>query len=355
MLRQARLRLGISLHEVEDATKIRPRYLADLERESFDALPAVYMQGSLKTYANFLGLDGEYMVRELKRRQEVSAEESTVSIDERLPREARWRLAFPGISGAGGTEPQDGTSPMWTVSLRWYMIPVLLLTLILAGTFVVIALAGEVGRLAISPVREPTLSLPQVYQVAERETTSHPSRRREGGHVNKEQDKSQDSKSAERPKAAEPARKNTGADRSQKPTAAVLVKASSSASPEPVVSAKPSPKPRPMREPDPDAPASARSKPTPQPSAEPAVAPTGGGGGEGANRSVTTGRGSEKIVVRTGRVRVSIPDTPSGIGPAKGWRTGGEVSSPEIPPLPPSSPRSPRIRGHQPAPATTPR
>src|ERR687894_2848763 len=68
-LELARKEQGLSLHQVEQETKIRTRYLRELERENFDVLPAVYVQGSLKTYANFLHLDGEALTRELRRRQ----------------------------------------------------------------------------------------------------------------------------------------------------------------------------------------------------------------------------------------------------------------------------------------------
>lgn len=67
-LKKARLQRGVSLEEVEQATKIRIRYLEALEREEYDALPAaVYVQGFLKTYANYLGLDGEAISQEFKR------------------------------------------------------------------------------------------------------------------------------------------------------------------------------------------------------------------------------------------------------------------------------------------------
>lgn len=69
-LERARNERGLSLQEVEQATKIRKRYLSGLEQEDFGALPdTVYVQGFLKTYANFLGLDGEELSNELKRRR----------------------------------------------------------------------------------------------------------------------------------------------------------------------------------------------------------------------------------------------------------------------------------------------
>ena len=66
-LRSAREKRGLSLEEVERATKIRIRYLEGLEREEYDMLPArIYARGFLKTYANFLGFDGETLSRELE-------------------------------------------------------------------------------------------------------------------------------------------------------------------------------------------------------------------------------------------------------------------------------------------------
>ncbi|CAN5636622.1 hypothetical protein BH20ACT10_BH20ACT10_04160 [soil metagenome] len=70
VLERARAERGLSLQDVENATKIRKRYLTGLEREDFSSLPdTVYVQGFLKTYANFLGLDGEELARDLKNRR----------------------------------------------------------------------------------------------------------------------------------------------------------------------------------------------------------------------------------------------------------------------------------------------
>jgi cytoskeletal protein RodZ len=65
-LEGARKSRGLTLWQVEQETRIRSRYLRDLERENFGVLPAVYVLGSLKTYADFLGLDGAALSRQLK-------------------------------------------------------------------------------------------------------------------------------------------------------------------------------------------------------------------------------------------------------------------------------------------------
>jgi len=59
-LREARVRQGLDFPQAELATKIRAKYLRALEEEQFDVLPAeTYVRGFLRTYADFLGLDGQ--------------------------------------------------------------------------------------------------------------------------------------------------------------------------------------------------------------------------------------------------------------------------------------------------------
>jgi hypothetical protein len=74
-LREARVRQQLELGEVELATKIRARYLRALEEESFEALPAqTYVKGFLRTYADYLGLDGQLYVDEFNSRYGTEGE-----------------------------------------------------------------------------------------------------------------------------------------------------------------------------------------------------------------------------------------------------------------------------------------
>jgi hypothetical protein len=64
-LRDARLRRGLALDDAADATLIRGRYLEALEQERFELLPeGLYRRSFLRAYAEYLGLDGEVMLRE---------------------------------------------------------------------------------------------------------------------------------------------------------------------------------------------------------------------------------------------------------------------------------------------------
>jgi cytoskeleton protein RodZ len=68
-LREARLRRGIEFAQVEQATKIRGKYLRALEDEQFEVLPSdTYVKGFLRTYADHLGLDGQLYVDEYNSR-----------------------------------------------------------------------------------------------------------------------------------------------------------------------------------------------------------------------------------------------------------------------------------------------
>lgn len=62
-LRERRMALKIDVHEVEEATKIRAKYLRALENEEYDLLPGnAYVKSFLRTYAEYLGLDSRALV-----------------------------------------------------------------------------------------------------------------------------------------------------------------------------------------------------------------------------------------------------------------------------------------------------
>jgi cytoskeletal protein RodZ len=74
-LRDARVRQSLDFPELEQITKIRPKYLRALEDERFDLLPApTYVRGFLRSYAEALGLDGQPFVDEFNSRFAIDEE-----------------------------------------------------------------------------------------------------------------------------------------------------------------------------------------------------------------------------------------------------------------------------------------
>ncbi len=66
-LRDARMRRGLDVADVEDRTKIRAKYLRALEGEEWDQLPGpTFVRTFLRTYAEVVGLDPALLIEEYR-------------------------------------------------------------------------------------------------------------------------------------------------------------------------------------------------------------------------------------------------------------------------------------------------
>ncbi len=99
-LRAERERQGRSLDEVYRATHITVRYLESLETGAFEAIPGeVYLKGFLRRYAQFLGLDGEELVRRYQDRRAQDGEAARESTPRRPAQTAREGWTRTGDRG----------------------------------------------------------------------------------------------------------------------------------------------------------------------------------------------------------------------------------------------------------------
>src|SRR5579862_3125223 len=127
-LREARIRQGLDYPQVELATKIRAKYIRALEEEEFEMLPSTtYIKGFMRSYADFLGLDGQIYVDEYNSRHVVDGFDD---MPQRRPRVRRDRpierkvvlLTLAGIAAvtalviaawnSGGAGPSTSTPPV---------------------------------------------------------------------------------------------------------------------------------------------------------------------------------------------------------------------------------------------------
>jgi hypothetical protein len=100
-LREARTRRGLSSADVQKAIRIRERYLTALEEEKWDLLPGdAYAKGFLRTYAEFLGLDGDLYVDEWNSRCAHPDEVAPAPAPEPAARSRRLGLLRPVLVGA---------------------------------------------------------------------------------------------------------------------------------------------------------------------------------------------------------------------------------------------------------------
>ncbi len=108
-LREARIRRGLTIAEVEAITKIRGRYLQALEENDFEVIPGpAIVKGFLRTYAVLLKLDADALIAEYRSTYEppdrdeannVRAEATTrtpsrVSRQERRTRKKRLQRGY---------------------------------------------------------------------------------------------------------------------------------------------------------------------------------------------------------------------------------------------------------------------
>jgi len=101
-LREARLRQGFELPRAEADTKIRAKYLRALEEEHFEVLPGeTYVKGFLRTYSEYLGLDGQLYVDEYNSRFAREEEFPVQSPAARQPRARRMESNFVVVALAG--------------------------------------------------------------------------------------------------------------------------------------------------------------------------------------------------------------------------------------------------------------
>jgi len=127
-LREARMRARIDITEVEQATKIRAKYLRALENEEWSLLPGpIFIKSFLREYADFLGLDSRTLVEEYKLRYDRPSEAELAPLSPRLGRERR------GSGGVGYRAPR--------VAPRW-----LIVGGAIAAILALLALIGSIGN-----------------------------------------------------------------------------------------------------------------------------------------------------------------------------------------------------------------
>ena len=132
-LREARLKRNLTPADVQKAIRIRDRYLQALEEERWELLPGdAYVKGFLRTYADYLGLDGNLYVEEYNSRFARPDEPQLVP--------ERFARSGTGFGGVGFLRP---------------LIVVAVIVAIVAG-LAAWQLSGSDGKHALPPPTTPT-------------------------------------------------------------------------------------------------------------------------------------------------------------------------------------------------------
>ena len=101
ILRERRMALKIDVHDVEEATKIRAKYLRALENEEYNLLPGnAYVKSFLRTYADYLDLDSRALVDQYRALGPQQEDEPMVYVPKQETRRRvspRWLLVLAVI------------------------------------------------------------------------------------------------------------------------------------------------------------------------------------------------------------------------------------------------------------------
>jgi hypothetical protein len=136
-LREARMRARIDITEVEEATKIRAKYLRAIENEEWNLLPgSTFVKSFLREYADYLGLDARLLVEEYKLRYDRPSEHELAPLAPNLGRRERRR----GGVGSGGGRFRGGSGAGSAIAPRWVITGGLVLLLLVA-----LGLVGSLG------------------------------------------------------------------------------------------------------------------------------------------------------------------------------------------------------------------
>jgi cytoskeleton protein RodZ len=176
-LRDARTRQGIDFPELEQRTKIRPKYLRALEDERFDILPApTYVRGFLRSYAEALGLEPQPFVDEYNSRFTIDEEDYAIQTRrvptrrvDRTGRESRiavvallgiaivtalviaaWRFGGPNAEKVPGLAVQGQGKPSTLRKGRVHLV-----VRAVAGSSWMEVRSGTAGRLLFGGTLEP--------------------------------------------------------------------------------------------------------------------------------------------------------------------------------------------------------
>jgi len=114
-LRAERERRGAVLEQVSEATKIRTTYLEALEAHDWKALPAdVFTRGYVRTYAQYLGLDEEHLLKLYARERRIAGGDDP-SMSERAQDAATRALLKKLAQTRGVGARRIGTRTKWFV------------------------------------------------------------------------------------------------------------------------------------------------------------------------------------------------------------------------------------------------
>lgn len=148
------MRARIDITEVEQATKIRAKYLRAIENEEWQLLPgSTFAKSFIRTYAEFIGVNARSLVEEYKLRYERPSESElrAVSSPGLAARDRRGGGRSGGRGGGSRGGGGGGGVPRWAITLG-------LLVVLVGALYVLGTRGGDDDGGATTPTTAQTTS-----------------------------------------------------------------------------------------------------------------------------------------------------------------------------------------------------
>ena len=113
-LKQQRERRGVVLEQVHASTKIKKRYLEALERQDWDVFPGtVFAQGYLRTYAEYLGLDPQRVLKAYARERRIQNPAQSAADEAEAERREAVRAMLDRLARTQGVDHVRRRRALW--------------------------------------------------------------------------------------------------------------------------------------------------------------------------------------------------------------------------------------------------
>lgn len=175
-LRAAREAKELTLADVEQATRIRARYLEALEAGDYSSMTPVQAQGFLRNYARFLGLDLALLMRELESTPPAGRRKGRRRQESRSVSETNGWSARPPVAGATASAQRRRTRVRRGAlgnALIVVLAGAIVTTLILGGTRLIDSLVAsqtaptQPGMAAVEPLTPASTPTPTATQAVD--------------------------------------------------------------------------------------------------------------------------------------------------------------------------------------------
>jgi len=164
ILRNEREKQNLTIKDIERDTSIRALYIESIEKEEYDVLPGeVYLKGFIKTYANYLNLDGTEMLKKYYEEKQAALPQDEIPVPETVKPQVVPPLASTKLE-AVSTKNDFKERVEKSRKTQQVLVGVVLAGFVVGGLYW--GFSGDSPEKTVTKTPAATVSVPQVKEKA---------------------------------------------------------------------------------------------------------------------------------------------------------------------------------------------